>query len=172
MTKYKEKIIQKFSEGINRLSILMRKLTACDEDILLKNAQGNKTKLQSIYDLQQQNLAESLSLEVAEKIQDRVRSAIDPGYSDLSMFVISKDTKLTKSLKNSYTITCKKLSKVPDDIDIKYKDKELNYKDVKAYTALEISKQNEINKDACHQLLEQTNNAQTTDELKQTLALS
>lgn len=175
MTKeFKEKIIKKFSAGLQKLSILMRKLTACDEDIFIKGVfskTNNYKNRDQFFEDHRKVLRESLSADVADKIQDRVCSAITPGYSELSMFIVSNDNDTTH-LKNAYRQTYKKLSCVPDDIDIKYKDKNLNYKDVRAYTALEIMDQNKVNEAACTQLLQQTQLNQKAQTINSEIALT
>ncbi|MBQ7602707.1 MAG: hypothetical protein IJU58_00970 [Clostridia bacterium] len=163
---YVQKIIQKFKTGLNKIDILMRKLTACDEEVL-----GKQTKpLQSYAQLlesQTQDLRESLSPDVADNIQDRVRTAITPGFSELSMFIISDDPKGIDNLRTAFKQTRTKLLQVPDDIDKKYQDKNLNFKDIKAYTGLAIREQTQTNTLACEQLLDQEHIKQQYNYAKQ-----
>lgn len=151
---YVQKVIQKFRTGLNKIDVLMRKLTACDDEIL-----GNQTKSLKSYaqllESRAQDLRDSLSPDVADNIQDRVRTAITPGFSELSMFIISDDPKGIDNLRTAFKQTRTKLLQVPDDIDKKYQDKNLNYKDIKAYTGLAIREQTQTNTLACEQLLNQ-----------------
>ncbi len=163
---YKQQIIEKFKAGIHKIDIAMRKLTACDEEIFLKSKKD--VKLFCI--AEKENIGANLEQEVCEEIQSRVQSAITHGYSELSMFITADKSYLKKDLNNAYKYTVSSLLQVPDDVDIAYKDKDLNYKTIQTYTGLEIMQQNEENAQACSQLLKQmqenTNTTQLNDSQK------
>lgn len=159
---FKQQIINKFKAGIHKLDIAMRKLTACDEEIFLKSKKDVKMFCMA----EKENISANLTQDACEEIRARVQSAISYGYSELSMFITTPNGYLKKDLNNAYKHTVNSLLQVPDDVDIAFKDDELDYKKVQAYTGLEIMQQNEENAQACTQLLEQvqeqTNTSQQT----------
>ena len=149
----KAQIIEKFKNSIQKCADAFSKYILNDADltqsidVLTQNIKATE-QLKSMAEL-------NLNPDVRDEISSRVRTEIDEGYSELNNYIITQQNSENDflKLKNACNKTKIGLQCIPDDIDRIFKDENLNYKQICACTGSEISKQNEENANASHQLL-------------------
>lgn len=155
----KAQIIEKFKNSIQKYADAFSKHILNNADLTQNiKATEQEPKLKSMEAL-------NLNPDVRDEISSRVRTEIDEGYSELNNFIITQQNSENDflKLKNACNKTKIGLQCIPDDIDRIFKDENLNYKQICVCTGSEISKQNEENATASHQLLNNITERQQTN---------
>lgn len=159
----KEKIIEKFKNGIQKIGYLLQNIVFTDEDgRIVSNLDADFNKKQQYFNqimLKKREINNNIPEDVRDEICSRVETAVISGYSELNDFITTPFPTEQNRLELSSTLkgTIQSIQQIPDEIDNLYKDKKLNYKNLKTCIGFEVVESNEQNALASNELLASLN---------------
>lgn len=165
----KQQIIEKFKNAIQKVGLYMQQILT-DETINALNKLDAQVKKNERYftevALRRREVNNTIPEEVHDEISSRVNSTIINGYSELSEFVLNESptTNDFEQLKLSLKETTKNLRQIPDEVDGMFKDKKLNFKNLRTCVGLETVDLNEQNANATMELLSKIDSSQKQQE--------
>ena len=173
-TQQKNKIIEKFKNAIQKIGNLMQNIVFYGEDgQIVKNIQNNLNQKERYFnqiEFRRREVNNSLPEEVRDEVSSRVRTAVISGYSELNIFLSNEQqtSKGFEQVNQSLKETARTLQEIPDEVDGMFKDKKLNFKNLRTYVGFETVECNEQNANASIELLNnlKTNNPQIQPKQK------